>query len=196
MGCDPDKLNVEIIQMVRLVRGKEEIKMSKRTGNVVTIKDLIEDVGLDASRYFFAMRSIDTQMDFDMDLATKKSNDNPVYYVQYAHARINSILREYGQKIEKIDEYKTLNSEYTYNILAKLDNFKDIIELAASKYAPHILTNYIYELSSLFHTFYAHERVLNEDKTYTMERLNLIAAVAQVIKNALNIIGVEAKEKM
>lgn len=196
MGNDPDKLDVEILQMVRLVRGKEEIKMSKRTGNAVTIEELVDEVGLDATRYFFSSRSLDTQLDFDLELATKKSNENPVYYIEYAHARICSILEEYSKEITKISQYHTLNSEYTKNLLAKIYEFTDTVKLSANKRSPHIIANYAYDLASLFHTFYAHEKVLTDDEVSTREKINMIYAVAITIKNALNLIGVHATKKM
>jgi arginyl-tRNA synthetase len=196
MGQDANKLDVEILQMVRLLRNGEEVKMSKRTGNAVTINELVEEVGIDAARYFFANRSLDTQMDFDIDLATKKSNENPVYYVQYAHARINSIIKDYKEKLEPITTYETIKSDYALNLLFKMYQFNDYVEAAASKRAPNIITNYVYDLASLFHSFYAHEKVLTDDPKYTNERLNLIYAVAIIIKNGLNLIGVSAPEKM
>lgn len=196
MGNDPEKLDVEILQMVRLVRGKEEIKMSKRTGNAVTIKELIDEVGVDATRYFFSSRSLDTQLDFDLELATKKSNENPVYYIDYAYARICSILDGKMDMITEPITFTTLTSEYAKNLLSKLYEFTDVVKLAAMKRSPHIITNYAYDLAGLFHTFYAHEKVLTDDETSTKERLYFIYAVAITIKNALSLIGVEAIEKM
>lgn len=196
MGNDPDKLDVEILQMVRLVRGKVEIKMSKRTGNAVTIEELVREVGLDATRYFFSSRSLDTQLDFDLDLATKQSNENPVYYIEYAHARIHSILREYDGKVEPISKYTTINSEYAKGLLSKIYEFTDTVKSSALKRSPHIIANYAYDLAGLFHAFYAHEKVLSEDIISTKERINLIYATAITIKNALNLIGVAALEKM
>lgn len=196
MGEDPDKLDVQILQMVRLVRGKEEIKMSKRTGNAVTIEELVEEVGLDATRYFFSSRSLDTQLDFDLELATKKSNENPVYYIEYAHARIYSILNSYDGKIEPCNEYHTLTGEYVKALLSKIYEFTDTVKSSALKRSPHIIANYAYDLAGLFHTFYAHEKVLSDDQISTQERINLIYATAITIKNALNLIGVAALEKM
>lgn len=196
MGNDPDKLDVEILQMVRLVRGKVEIKMSKRTGNAVTIEELVREVGLDATRYFFSSRSLDTQLDFDLDLATKQSNENPVYYIEYAHARIHSILREYDGKVEPISKYTTINSEYAKGLLSKIYEFTDTVKSSALKRSPHIIANYAYDLAGLFHAFYAHEKVLSEDIISTKERINLIYATAITIKNALNLIGVAALEQM
>lgn len=196
LGNNPDKLDVEILQMVRLVRGKEEVKMSKRTGNAVTIEELMEEVGADAMRYFFSSRSLDTQLDFDLDLATKKSNENPVYYIEYAYARICSILSGWNQEIKPLEQYQTLTSDYTKNLLAKLYEFTDTVKLSAIKRSPHIIANYAYDLAGLFHTFYAHEKVLTDDEMSTKERINLIKATAITIKNALNLIGVVATEKM
>lgn len=195
LGYPKDKINIKLLQMVKLIRNGEPVKMSKRSGETVTMKELIEEVGIDAARYFFAMRSLDTQMDFDITLATKKTNENPVYYVQYAHARICSILREYKDRID-IQNYETINSEYAYNLLNKIYEFKDVVEMAALKQLPHLITNYVYDLATLFHTFYAHEKILTDDKKYTSERIDLIECVKITIKNALNLIGVEALERM
>ena len=170
--------------MVKLIRDNEEIKMSKRTGKTITITELIEEVGIDAARYFFANKSLDTQMNFDITLATKKSNENPVYYVNYAHARICSILRD--NKVEEIDTYETINSEYAFELLNKVYEFKTIVEQAAQKRMPHLITNYVYELATLFHSYYAHEKIVSEDIKYTNERLNLIKTVKITINNALN----------
>lgn len=196
LGNNPDQLDVEILQMVRLVRGKEEVKMSKRTGNAVTIEELMEEVGVDAMRYFFSSRSLDTQLDFDLEIATKKSNENPVYYIEYAYARICSILSDWNCEIVPLEQYQTLTSEYAKNLLAKLYEFTDTVKLSAVKRSPHIIANYAYDLAGLFHTFYAHEKVLTDEIVSTKERINLIKATAITIKNALNLIGVVAKGKM
>lgn len=196
MGKDPDKLNVKILQMVRLLKDNEEIKLSKRTGKTITLNELIEEVGVDASRYFFASKSLDTQLDFDITLATSKTNENPIYYIEYAHARISSILREYKNNIEFVDKYDTISSVYAYNLLAKLYEFPNIVSLAATKYAPHIITNYIYEVANLFHIFYNFEKILTEDERKTSERINLIKATSIVIENALNLISIQALDKM
>lgn len=194
LGYNPDKLDIKILQMVKLIRDNEEIKMSKRTGKTITITELIEEVGIDAARYFFANKSLDTQMNFDITLATKKSNENPVYYVNYAHARICSILRD--NKIETVDTYETINSEYAFELLNKVYEFKNIVEQAATKKMPHLITNYVYELATLFHSYYAHEKIVSDDIKYTNERLNLINTVKITINNALNLIGVKALERM
>lgn len=195
LGYDADKLDVKILQMVRLLKNGEEIKLSKRTGKTLTLSDLLEEVGVDAARYFFSSRSLDTQLDFDLELATKKSNENPVYYVCYAHARICSILNEYNEDID-IRKYTTLDTEYSNKLLTKIYEFSDIVKMSALRKQPHIVTNYVYELATIFHSFYAHEKVLNSDKNYTADRINLIKATKITIKNALRLIGVDAPDRM
>lgn len=197
LGYNQDQLNFEIIQMVRLVRGGEEVKMSKRSGNAVTIRDLCEEIGVDTTRYFFAMRSVDTQMDFDLDLATKKSNDNPVYYAQYAHARICSVLEKAeGFGLTEVKEFNTIASEKAFDLLEKVSMFESVVTNAAEKRLPHLITNYIYDLSSALHSYYAAEQILSDDMTYSSERITLLKAVKITLANALNLVGVEAKEKM
>jgi arginyl-tRNA synthetase len=194
LGYDKEKLEVKIIQMVKLLRGGEEVKMSKRTGNVITVNDLIEEVGIDAARYYFAMRNIESQMDFDIELAVKKAHDNPVYYVSYAHARICSLLKDRDLNIVK--EFRTIESEYAYDILSKISEFKSVVETSATKRLPHLITNYVYDLANALHIYYNHEKILTDDEEYTNERLLLMKAVKIVIKNALNLIGVEAPNEM
>jgi len=195
LGYDKDKLDVKLLQMVKLIKDGEEIKMSKRTGKTITITELIDEVGINASRYFFANKSLDTQMNFDITLATKQSNENPVYYVEYAHARICSILNSI-EKVEKNTEYTTIDSSYAFDLLNKVYEFKNIVEIAATKQMPHLITNYVYELATLFHSYYAHEKIISDNKLYTSERINLIKTVKITLRNALNLIGVEALEKM
>lgn len=195
LGYDKDKLDVKILQMVKLIRDGIEVKMSKRTGKTVTITELIEEVGINASRYFFANRSLDTQMNFDITLATKQSNENPVYYVEYAHARICSILNSV-QEVKNIENYTTIDSKYALDLLNKVYEFEDVVKKSAEKRMPHLITNYVYELATLFHSYYSHEKIVSDDIIYTSERINLIKTVKITIKNALNLIGVEALEKM
>jgi arginyl-tRNA synthetase len=194
LGYDKDKLEVKIIQMVKLLRGGEEVKMSKRTGNVITVNDLIDEVGIDAARYYFAMRNIETQMDFDIEQAVKKAHDNPVYYVSYAHARICSLLKD--KEVEMVSEFRTIDNEYAYDILSKIGEFKSVVETSALKRMPHLITNYVYDLANALHIYYNHEKILTDDYTYTNERLLLMKAVKIVIKNALNLVGVEAPNEM
>lgn len=194
LGYDEKKLEIKMVQMVRLLRGGEEVKMSKRTGNVITVNDLIDEVGINAARYYFAMRNIESQMDFDIEIAIKKSHDNPVFYVSYAHARICSLLKD--KEIQPVEIYTTIESPYAYDLLTKINDFKNVVESAAEKRLPHLITNYVYDLANALHIYYNHEKILTEDAIYTNERLNLMKAVKIVIKNALNLVGVEAPEEM
>ncbi len=197
LGYDSEKVNVGILQMVRLIKDGQELKMSKRTGNAVTIMELFEEVGKDALRYFFVSHSLDSQMDFDLDVAVKKSNENPVYYINYAHARISSILND-NKNIDysDIEEFTTINSESAYNMLTKLYIFQETVERAASKREAHHIANYVYELATAFHSYYAKEKIVTDDEKWTKERLLLISAVRITIKNALTLLGVDAYEKM
>ena len=200
LGFERDSLEVEVIQLVHLYKDGEIMKMSKRTGKAVTMRDLIEDVGLDAVRYFFAMRSADTHMDFDLDLAVSESNENPVYYAQYAHARIWSILRSANEKGITFDQHtdlSSLTSEKSVELLKKLGEFPIIVADAAEKRIPHRITNYIFELASTFHSFYNAEKVLDEENLeQTKARLALVKSVQITVKNALALVGVSAPEKM
>ncbi|MEH7111048.1 arginine--tRNA ligase [Neobacillus niacini] len=200
LGYASDALEVEIIQLVHLYKNGEKMKMSKRTGKAVTMRDLVDEVGLDATRYFFAMRSSDTHMDFDLDLAVSESNENPVYYAQYAHARICSILRsgeEQGMPVDKTADFSLIGAEKEIDLLKKLGEFPQAVSEAALKRVPHRVTNYIMELASTFHSFYNAEKVLDlEHPERTKARLALINAVQITLKNALKLIGVSAPERM
>ena len=200
LGNNADTLEVEIIQLVHLYKNGEKMKMSKRTGKAVTMRDLVEEVGLDATRYFFAMRSADTHMDFDLDLAVSQSNENPVFYAQYAYARICSIMRqaeEHHLTIEHNQDFSSITSEKDIEVLKKIGEFPEAVGEAAVRRTPHRITNYIFELASTFHSFYNAEKVLNmEQVEKTKARLALIKAVQITLKNALALIGVSAPEKM
>ncbi len=199
LGYNRDTLEVEVIQMVNLLRDGEKVKMSKRTGNAVTLRDLVEEVGLDAVRYNFAMRAGDTHLDFDLDLAVKQSNENPVYYAQYAHARICSILRQATEKgfTSSTEHLDTLSTEKDIEVLKKVGDFPQVVADAARVRAPHRIANYIQELAATFHSFYNAEKVLDEDnKDRSEARLALITAVRTTIANALKLIGVSAPESM
>ncbi|CAH0128011.1 arginine--tRNA ligase [Peribacillus simplex] len=200
LGYKREQLEVEIIQLVHLYKDGEKMKMSKRTGKAVTMRDLIDEVGLDATRYFFAMRSADTHMDFDLDLAVSQSNENPVYYAQYAHARISSILRqgvEQGISYEGVTDFSALATEKEVELLKKLGEFPKAIAEAAEKRMPHRMTNYIFDLASTFHSFYNADKVLDvEEMERSKARLGLVKSVQITLKNALAIIGVSAPEKM
>ncbi|WP_445488918.1 arginine--tRNA ligase [Niallia sp. 03133] len=200
LGYDKDALEVEIIQLVHLYKNGEKMKMSKRTGKAVTMRDLVEEVGLDATRYFFAMRSADTHLDFDLDLAVSQSNENPVYYAQYAHARISSILRqgkEQGIELTESLDAAQIVAEKEFDLLKKLGEFPQAVGEAALKRMPHRITNYIYDLASTFHSFYNAEKVLDADNLErTKARLALIKSTQITLRNALRLIGVSAPEKM
>jgi len=200
LGYDKDALEVEIIQLVHLYKNGEKMKMSKRTGKAVTMRDLVDEVGLDAVRYFFAMRSSDTHMDFDLDLAVSQSNENPVYYAQYAHARISSIIRqgeEQGIVADHNANFSQIQAEKEMEVLKKLGEFPIAVGEAALKRMPHRISHYIFELASVFHSFYNAEKVLDSDNPERSKaRLGLIKAVQITLKNALSLIGVSAPEKM
>lgn len=199
LGYDRDTLEVEVAQMVQLYKDGEKFKMSKRTGKAVTLRELVEEVGLDAVRYFFAMRSADSQMDFDLDLAISQSNENPVYYSQYAHARISSILRQAEEKnlTASTDHVELLQTEKELTLLKKLGDFPRAVSDAARIRSPHRITIYIQELAAEFHSFYNAEKVLDPDNRDLSEaRLALITATRTTIANALKLIGVAAPERM
>lgn len=175
--------------------------MSKRTGKAVTMEDLMDEVGVDAIRYFFTMRSMDSHLDFDMDLAISKSNENPVFYVQYAHARICSIFRqaeEQGVELRELAQVdlSRLSTEAEYELLRKIGELPQEVAVAAELYAPHRLIRYVYDLAGLFHSYYRAERVITEDAEQTQARLALLGALRTVISNVLTVVGVSAPDRM
>lgn len=200
LGYPEDKLEVKIIQMVNLFEGGEKVRMSKRTGKAVSLRELMEEVGIDATRYFFVARSNDTQLDFDMDLARSQSNENPVYYVQYAHARICTMLEQAKNKGFDVDgefDVSLLATEKEQDLMKKLSEFPQTVVDAAEKHAPQRVTNYVFELASLLHSFYNAEKVLDETNLErTKARIALMKAVRITIANALELIGITAPEKM
>lgn len=197
LGYDKDKLEVRLLQMVKLLRNGDVVKMSKRTGGNITIKELVDEIGCDAARYFFATRSLDGQMDFDINLALKQSNDNPLFYVEYAHARICSILNDAKDKnITFANEINICNDMDSKALILKVYEFSDAVYNAALKKEPHLITNYVYELSSMFHNYYGKHRILTDNIEELKERLAIIKTVQITINNALNLIGVKAIDKM
>lgn len=199
LGFDADKLDVLLLQMVRLLRGGELVKLSKRTGQTVTLAELIDEVGTDAARYFFVMRSMDSQLDFDLDLAKSKSNENPVYYIQYAHARICSIFRqaeETGLTVGETVDLSLLADPTELSIINKLQEYEEEIQRAADEYAPQRIARYAYELAGCFHSFYNQCRILGVDSKLAEARLALVTVTAHTIRHALGILGVSAPEKM
>ncbi|OUO48779.1 arginine--tRNA ligase [Megasphaera sp. An286] len=202
LGYDPEKLEILLLQMVSLFRDGKPVKMSKRTGQAITLNELIEEVGADAARYFFIMRSLDTQLDFDLDLAKSHSNENPVYYIQYAHARIYSIYRQVQEAGDALDmnwadvQWDKLKDEQELELIKKMAAFPEEIQRAARERAPHRIAHFAHELAGLFHTFYNHCRIIQEDKELEKARLALVTAVRITIANSLAILGVSAPEKM
>ncbi|MBH0230553.1 arginine--tRNA ligase [Halobacillus yeomjeoni] len=199
LGYDKDTLEVEIIQMVNLFQDGEKVKMSKRTGKAVTLRELMEEVGIDAMRYFFSMRSSDSHLDFDMDLARSESNENPVYYVQYAHARICTMLKQAEEKGLVSNEFdgSQLTSEKEEDLLKRLGEFPQVVADAAEKRTPHRVTQYVFDLASNLHSFYNAEKVLDEDHPErTAARLALMQAVRTTLSNGLKLIGVSAPTQM
>ena len=201
LGYHPDQLEVLILQMVSLYRNGELVKMSKRTGQSVTLNELIEEVGTDAARFFFVMRSIDSQLDFDLTLATEKSNENPVYYIQYAHARICSIMRqleEAGITVMPATEAKlnTLVEASELELIKKLGEYPEMIAGAAKERAVHRVAHYVHDLAGLFHSFYNQCRILGVDSDLQQARIALVKTVGHVIRHALSILGVSAPERM
>lgn len=200
LGYSADTLEVDVVQMVSLFEDGERVKMSKRTGKAITLVQLMEEVGKDAMRYFFNMRSSDSHLDFDMDLARSESNDNPVYYVQYAHARVCSMLRQAEEKGFVVDEQYNaalLTSDKELELLRLLGEFPQVIVEAAEKRIPHKITQYVFDLSTALHSFYNAEKVLDESNIeQTLARIALIKAVRITLVNGLKLIGVSAPESM
>ena len=201
LGIDANRLDAVLMQMVRLVRDGEVIKASKRSGKAITLVTLLDEVPIDAARFFFNLREPNSHFDFDLDLAVSESNSNPVYYVQYAYARICSIIRNLeaeGIKYQdcKNDELKLLKTPEERELIIHLSQFTDEIIQSALNYDPARITHYVTELATKFHKFYAVCRVKDNDKELTLARLNLCKATATTIKNVLNMLKIEAPEKM
>jgi len=200
IGYDPNRLDIVLMQLVRLYRGGQIVRMSKRTGTTVSLDELIEEVGKDAARFFFVMRSPESHLDFDMELAKQKSQENPVYYVQYAHARIMSIFRQAhaaGVEIKSAHEvdFSILGPEELL-LLRKIADFPEEVAISARTLAPHRIARYVLDLAGLFHSFYNHQRVLNEDKALQDARLIVMESTRITIKNALDLLGVSSPEQM
>ena len=202
LGADPEKLKVLLVQFAVLYRGKEKIPMSTRSGDFVTLRQLRNEVGKDAARFFYAMRRAEQHLDFDLKLATSKTNENPVYYVQYAHARVCSVLRQLDEKgrnrdLQKgMDNLEKLTEEHEINLVSTLSRYEEVLEKAALQYEPHQLILYLRELANEFHTYYNAHQFLVEDTALRNARLNLISAVKQVLANGLDLLNVNAPESM
>jgi len=201
LGYEPEALDVVIMQLVRLYKGGEMVRMSKRSGQFVTLEELVEEVGRDAARYFFVMRSSDSHLDFDLDLAKSESNENPVYYIQYAHARICSILRQYKEQGGKMPEpaevdFALLKEEQELALARKLADFPEEVASAALSLAPQRIARYLHELAGLLHSFYNSHRVITDDRDRTNARLVLVNATRISLNNALSLLGLKAPERM
>ena len=200
-GVEPEKLEVVLMQLVRLMRGGEVARMSKRTGKAITLDDLLEEIGIDAARFFFNMRNAGSHFDFDLDLAVEQSNNNPVFYVQYAHARICSIIRllsESGKNVKSAEEINRnlLSNETEFNLLRQIAELPDEIKAAAETLEPSKLTRYSIELANAFHSFYNECHVNVEDEELLHARLKLIDSARVALANVLELLKVEAPEKM
>lgn len=197
LGYNSDNLYVDLCQMVRIVENGEEVKMSKRTGNAITIRELVDDIGLDAARYFFLSKALDTHMDLDLTLAKTQSNENPVYYAQYAYARICSVLKQSLTPVESKESYNLLVNEKETDLLKLINSFADVVADAAITRAPNKICNFIQKLASYFHSFYGACKINDKDNLeLTQERLALVEATRITLKNALNLIGISAPEHM
>jgi arginyl-tRNA synthetase len=200
IGDDPSKLDVLLVQFAVLYRGGEKVQMSTRSGEFVTLRELRKEVGNDAARFFYVMRKCEQHMDFDLDLAKSQSNDNPVYYVQYAHARVCSVFRQLKEKGLTYDRsaanHQLLKEDHEQALITALSRYPELIENAATAHEPHQVAQYLRELANGLHTYYNAHTFLVEEEAIRNARLDLIAAVRQVIANALGLLGVSAPESM
>ncbi|HPX84907.1 MAG TPA: arginine--tRNA ligase [Bacilli bacterium] len=199
VGGNPDQVDIKILQMVRVLQNGEEIKMSKRSGKAITLRDLMDEVGTDALRFMYVSKALNTHMDLDLDLAVQNSNDNPVYYVQYAYARIASVFRvveEKGFLFQAVNSFSHLHLESIEQLVLQLVQYPLIIEEAATKRLPHKLAQYLLDLAQALHTYYNDERIITDNWDEVREKLTVLKAVQIVLKDGLNLIGVNTKERM
>ncbi|MGB5621006.1 MAG: arginine--tRNA ligase, partial [Gammaproteobacteria bacterium] len=202
MGEPPESLEVRLVQFAVLYRGEEKVQMSTRSGDFVTLRELREEVGNDAARLFYVMRSNDQHLDFDLELAKSRTNENPVYYIQYAHARICSVFRQLHDKALEWDREAGLGAlgrlqeDHEQSLMRTLGRYPEVIELAANNRAPQTVVHYLRELANEFHTYYNAHTFLVDDAALRDARLSLIAATRQVLRNGLAMVGVSAPESM
>ena len=202
LGYDPERLVVRLVQFAILYRGEERVPMSTRSGSFVTLRDLRNEVGSDACRFFYVTRKSEQHMDFDLELAKSESKDNPVYYIQYAHARVCSVMRKLDEagwswsKEAGLANLDKLESEYEKDLMSQLAKYPEVLNNAALAYEPHVLANYLKDLASDFHTYYNANKMLIEDEALRLARVTLSEAVRQVLNNGLSLLGVDAPEKM
>jgi arginyl-tRNA synthetase len=202
VGDDPERLDVLLVQFAVLYRGGEKMQMSTRSGEFVTLRELRHEVGNDAARFFYVMRKCEQHMDFDLDLAKSQSNDNPVYYIQYAHARVRSVMRQLQEKGLNWDRrmgaehLHLLHEAHEDSLMVNLSRYPEVVEAAALTHEPHQLVHYLRELANDFHTYYNAHQFLVDSETLRNARLNLIEAVRQVLGNGLGLLGVSAPDQM
>lgn len=199
VGGNPDLLDVDILQMVRALQNGQEVKMSKRSGKAITLRDLMDEVGSDALRYLYISKSLSTHMDLDLDLAVKNTTENPVYYVQYAYARIASLFRvveENGHEFKEVTKFDIINNQKIKKIISALLQYPSYINEAATKRIPHKICQYVYMLAGTLHSYYNEEKIITDNKDELNEKLTLLKAVQIVLKDALNLIGVNTVERM
>jgi len=196
LGYQADQLRVLIVQLTTLYRRGEPLKMSTRAGEFVTLRELMDEVGIDATRFFFLMRKVDSHLDFDLELAKEKSDDNPVFYVQYAHARISSILAFAERSLDASVNLSLIKEQEALVLIKKMSEFPEVLTQAAENLEPYRLVDYLRELAALFHKFYAQHRIVSDDKALTQTRLLLTDCTRIVLRNGLNLLGVSAPSKM
>lgn len=202
VGDDPSKLHVLLVQFAILYRGKEKMQMSTRSGEFVTLRQLRKEVGSDAARFFYVMRKCEQHLDFDLELAKSKSNENPMYYIQYAHARVCSVFRQLDEKKVTYDQEHGLNNldklseSHEQALMTTLSKFADLVETAALNHEPHQVANYLRDLANDFHTYYNAHQFIVDDEAIRNSRLALVTATKQVLKNGLNLLGVSAPDEM
>ena len=198
IGIPKDWPEYVLHQMVTVTKNNEELKISKRAGSYVTLSDLITEVGCDATRYFLISRKAESQLIFDIDLAKSKSNENPVYYIQYAHARICAVLKQANHNTQNISiqDIERLTTKNELQLIKKIIEFPDVVLLAASEKSPHYVATYLKDLASDFHSYYNESKFLIDDSNLKKSRIALIAAISTVIQNGLSLLGISAPEKM
>jgi len=202
LGAKQEQLDILLVQFANLYRSGERVQMSTRSGSFVTLRELREEVGNDAARFFYVMRKCEQHMDFDLDLAKSQSNDNPVYYIQYAHARICSVINQLSEKELKHDiengaqNLNLLTEKHETELISKLDAYADMLHKAAFNAEPHLLVHYLRELATLLHSYYNAHQFINENANLHDARFNLIIATKQILRNGLTLLGVSAPEKM
>jgi len=198
LGLDASRFSVVLIQFVRLMRQGKEVAMSKRAGTYVTMRDVVDEVGSDVTRFFLLMRSSESHLDFDLDLAKKESSENPVYYIQYAHARIRSIFRKASETdiVESKEHLELLKAPEEIELVKKLLLFPEVVEDSAQARAPHKVAYYLQEVASEFHVYYNKCRVVDGDRQMSGARLYLISCVQTVLSNGLKLLGISAPERM